>query len=238
MPVILLIDEHSVYRIGLQRIIEMTVENSTIIDATSLHDTREATGCDLILVDSRAVSKASMHLLKALHDTNPSARMAILSSSNARADVLNSLSAGFHGFIYKMQPEKEIVRAVHDLLSGRIYVPPWIADGEDGQSALPPSAAIDEGRLKLTPRQCEILPLLAQGMSNKEIALHLHIAEGTAKLHTAALLKAMRARNRTEAAFMAARLVSRAAQPKARPGTWFALNGSAESGEAGTVVRF
>jgi hypothetical protein len=38
-----------------------------------------------------------------------------------------------------------LVRHVHDLLSGRIYVPPWIADGEDGQSALPPSAAIDEG---------------------------------------------------------------------------------------------
>ncbi len=61
--------------------------------------------------------------------------------------------------------------------------------------------------LRLTRRQNEILPLLAQGMSNKEIARELSIAEGTSKIHTAALLRALCARNRTEAAFIAAKLV-------------------------------
>lgn len=59
----------------------------------------------------------------------------------------------------------------------------------------------------MTRRQREILPLLAQGMSNKEIARELSIAEGTSKIHTAALLRALCARNRTEAAFIAAKLV-------------------------------
>lgn len=62
-------------------------------------------------------------------------------------------------------------------------------------------------RPRLTRRQNDVLPLIAQGMSTKEIARQLNISEGTTKIHTAALLRAIGARNRTEAAFIAAKLV-------------------------------
>jgi DNA-binding CsgD family transcriptional regulator len=84
-----------------------------------------------------------------------------------------------------------------------MYVPRWLAD--DNERSETPVAKCDMPRL--TRRQNEILPLLAQGMSNKEIAKHLRIAPGTAKIHTAALLRALQAHNRTEAAFIAAKLV-------------------------------
>jgi DNA-binding NarL/FixJ family response regulator len=145
--------------------------------------------------------------LKDIHELYPTTRFAVMSSSNTRADVLNCLSTGFHGFVYKLQSDEELVTAINDLLSGRIYVPRWIADRGDETPELAPSINTAVQTLRLTPRQQEILPLIAQGMSNKEIASHLNIAEGTTKIHMAALLRALGARNRTEAAFMASKLV-------------------------------
>ena len=130
-----------------------------------------------------------------------------MSTSNTRADVLNCLSAGFHGFVNKLQSDAELLGAIEDLLSGRIYVPRWIADGDKHSPELSPSINTRVKTRKLTRRQNEILPLIAQGMSNKEIATLLNISEGTTKIHTAALLHALGARNRTEAAFFAAKLV-------------------------------
>jgi DNA-binding NarL/FixJ family response regulator len=161
----------------------------------------------LVLVDSGSLSSELLALLKEAHELRPATRFALMSTSNARADVLNCLSAGFHGFVNKLQTDEELIGAIEDLLSGRIYVPPWIADNDEHNPE--PSSSIN-GRVKsvrLTRRQVEILPLIAQGMSNKEIATRLNIAEGTAKIHTAALLHALGARNRTEAAFIAAKLV-------------------------------
>jgi DNA-binding NarL/FixJ family response regulator len=121
--------------------------------------------------------------------------------------VLNCLSAGFHGFVPKLLSDEESFSAIEDLLSGRIYVPRWLADDDISRPAIQQVVNFDLESLRLTRRQNEILPLLAQGMSNKEIARELSIAEGTSKVHTAALLRALGARNRTEAAFMAAKLV-------------------------------
>jgi DNA-binding NarL/FixJ family response regulator len=162
---------------------------------------------DLILIDAGCLTHLSLGILKQVHEANPETRFAVMSTSNVRADVLNCLSAGFHGFISKLQSDNELIAAINDLLSGRIYVPRWLAESDDDKLEIHPSINGPMERLRLTPRQREILPLLAQGMSNKEIARHLHIAEGTTKIHTAALLRALRARNRTEAAFLAAALV-------------------------------
>jgi DNA-binding NarL/FixJ family response regulator len=109
--------------------------------------------------------------------------------------------------VHKLQSDEELLTAVSDLLSGRIYVPGWVADTHDEDLDRPTHSHIQRETLKLTSRQNEVLNLLARGMSNKEIARELNIAEGTSKIHTAALLRALGARNRTEAAFMAAKLV-------------------------------
>src|SRR5439155_13417057 len=114
------------------------------------------------------------------------------------------------------QSDEELLTAITDLLSGRIYVPRWLADGDDEGPGLAPPTNTQVERLKLTRRQTEILPLIAQGMSNKEIASQLNIAEGTTKIHTAALLRALGARNRTEAAFMAAKLVGSSVRSECR----------------------
>jgi DNA-binding NarL/FixJ family response regulator len=205
VSLILVVDEHGVYRSGLRHLIESKVELSRVIGASAF-EFDESQYLDLVLIDAECLTQRALIALGVVHERHPRTRCAVMSSSNTRADVLNYLSAGFHGFVYKMQADDELLTAIHDLLSGRIYVPRWLADGNDNRLEI--SASVRPKMLKLTPRQKEILTLVAQGMSNKEIARHLRIAEGTAKIHTAALLRALGARNRTEAAFMAAKLVA------------------------------
>jgi DNA-binding NarL/FixJ family response regulator len=207
VSVILVIDEHRVYRSGIRELIEARIQRARVVEASGFESLAESQYFDLVLVDSGSLSYRLLDLLKEVHKLSPTTRFAVMSTSNTRADVLNCLSAGFHGFVYKLQSDEELLTAINDLLSGRIYVPRWIADGDDDRPEVPPSINTRVETLRLTRRQNEILPLIAQGMSNKEIASHLSIAEGTTKIHTAALLRALRARNRTEAAFMAAKLV-------------------------------
>jgi DNA-binding NarL/FixJ family response regulator len=205
--VILVIDEHKVYRSGIRELIEADVHGVRVVEASPFELLSKSQYFDLVLVDSGSLSYSLLALLKEAHELSPTTRFAVMSTSNTRADVLNCLSAGFHGFVNKLQSDAELLGAIKDLLSGRIYVPRWIADGDDHGPELPPSINTRVKTLELTRRQNEILPLIAQGMSNKEIATLLNIAEGTTKIHTAALLHALGARNRTEAAFFAAKLV-------------------------------
>jgi DNA-binding NarL/FixJ family response regulator len=216
VSVILVIDEHRVYRSGIRELIEARIQRARVVEASGFEALAESRYFDLVLIDSGSLSYRLFDLLKEVHELSPTTRFAVMSASNTRADVLNCLSAGFHGFVHKLQPDEELLTAINDLLSGRIYVPRWIADGDDDRPEVPPSINTRVESLKLTRRQNEILPLIAQGMSNKEIAAHLSIAEGTTKLHTAALLRALGARNRTEAAFMAAKLIGSSIRAEGR----------------------
>lgn len=210
MSLILVIDQQSVYRSGIRELIEESVCRARVVEASGFEDFEDVTAgrfFDLILVDAGCLSPRLLEYFKEWHELSSETRFAVMSSSGTRSDVLSCLSAGFHGFVHKLQSDQDLIIAVNDLLSGRIYVPRWFADGDCERTGLSSSTNLDFVSPKLTRRQNEILPMIAQGMSNKEISLHLHIAEGTTKIHTAALLHALGARNRTEAAFIAARLV-------------------------------
>jgi DNA-binding NarL/FixJ family response regulator len=207
VSVILVIDEHRVYRSGIRQLLEARVQRSRVVEGSEFEGFAANQHYDLILIDSGCVSHRLLDWLKGVHERSPETRFAVMSTSATRADVLSCLSAGFHGFVHKLQSDDDLLTAINDLLSGRIYIPRWLADRDDDGPELAPSINTHVERLKLTRRQTEILPLIAQGMSNKEIASHLNIAEGTTKIHIAALLRALGARNRTEAAFIAAKLV-------------------------------
>jgi DNA-binding NarL/FixJ family response regulator len=205
--VILVIDEHSVYRSGIRALIEARVQHSRVVEASPFESFAANQYFDLILVDSGCLSYRLLDFLNEVHELSPATRFAVISTSNTRADVLSCLSAGFHGFVHKLQPDEDLLTAINDLLSGRIYVPRWLADCDDYRPEAAHSINAQVETQKLTRRQSDILPLIAQGMSNKEISSRLNIAQGTTKIHLAALLRALGARNRTEAAFIAAKLV-------------------------------
>ena len=164
------------------------------------------------MIDLDLPSFRSLDLLQQAFASHPKTRFAIISGSDSRESILASLAAGFHGFISKHQPAPDVLDAINDIASGRIYVPPLFAKPENNGAADPreqegPAIAREADLLRLTPRQREVLSHLALGRSNKEIGRALHIAEATAKVHTAALLRVLGARNRTEVAFKARRLL-------------------------------
>jgi DNA-binding NarL/FixJ family response regulator len=212
MPRILVLDEHTVYRTGLRSLICAKVPCAEVIEASSLVQALSQLRnsiFDLVLVGVDLSSFGPLNPLKAAGEASSATRFAIISSSDTRTDILASLAAGFHGFISKHQSDTDILAAITDILSGRIYIPSSLAEvGNGARRATPPTLSAEADVFKLTKRQREVLSLLARGRSNKEIARALDIAEATTKIHMAALVRALGVRNRTEAAFRAGNLIN------------------------------
>ena len=215
MPRILIADGHRLYRTGLRNALESLIAGADILEADDLGTARELLEPDgninLFIADLDTPG-ASLETLREIHEAFPKTRLAAIAALATRADILCSLEAGLHGFVSKSQPDSEILGAIQDMLTGRIYVPSALAQiggiiayasKEAHRDGLRGPTKTELRVQKLTRRQREILPLLAKGMSNKEIARMLKIAEGTTKIHASSLLRILGVRNRTEAAVVA-----------------------------------
>lgn len=212
MARILIADDHSLYRRGLSLALSARA-GVEVIEATSMDEViahlEQPIKIDLVLIDVHVNGLLSLNILNELQDSYRDTSFVIMSTSEARSDILHALDAGMHGFISKSQSDEEIMAAISDVLSGRIYVPrlllkPRNAGPDDhgawGQGTLFRHQAVEPH--KLTPRQRDVLNLVAEGLSNKEIARRLKIAEATTKIHVASLMRALGVRNRTEAALL------------------------------------
>jgi DNA-binding NarL/FixJ family response regulator len=146
--------------------------------------------------------------LSVVKETYPGLRVAIVSGSEERDAVLRTVATGLSGYIPKSLSDDEIVGALEDVLDGRIYVPRFMTSGATGGAKLStPQTAEGKGgpgggaiTKPISPRQRDVLDCVRRGLSNKEIARELDIAEGTVKIHLAALFSHFGARNRTELA--------------------------------------
>jgi DNA-binding NarL/FixJ family response regulator len=175
--------------------------------ACARHNFRPDGKPELALIDM-TTPDVSWESLRLLRQQYPKTRLVAMSHNSDRIDAIRALENGLSGFISKSQSDEEIFGAITDVLSGRIYVPPTVIHLDEAESpsvGVPPSTprALELNANKLTPRQRAILPLIAQGMSNKEIARALKIAVGTTKIHASSLLRILGVRNRTEAAVIA-----------------------------------
>jgi DNA-binding NarL/FixJ family response regulator len=228
MPRVLIVDGHHLYRRALRSALESLATKTQVLEADDLDSARQCLDrgrIDLVLIDLSAPGVASLETLRSLHKSYPQTRFAAMAASGTRSDIVRSLDAGLYGFISKSQSDEEIIAAITDILSGRIYVPVQLTQVDTislfgGRTFDTDAESIEaDARLdKLTRRQRDVLPLLARGMSNKEIARALRIAESTTKIHASALLRVLGARNRTEAAAIARTLLT-GTEPPIRPPT-------------------
>ena len=147
--------------------------------------------------------------LSVVKETYPGIRVAIVSGSEERNDVVKAVAMGLNGYVPKSLADDEIVGALQDILDGRVFVPRFMTSGNADQTAKGgnsegSSGKGDSGRgatyKSISPRQRDVLDCVRRGLSNKEIARELDIAEGTVKIHLAALFSHFGARNRTELA--------------------------------------
>ena len=188
----------------------------------SVHDARSASGAralaqthgdaDLFLLDLGLPGTDGFTLLAELRHHHPGLPVVVLSGSDRRDDVLRAIDLGAMGFIHKTSSPQVMLSALRLVLSGGVYLPPLtlasggtatlehasLAPAQTGASALVP--------LDLTERQAQVLALMLQGKPNKLICRELDLAEGTVKIHVAAILRTLNVHTRTQAVIEASRL--------------------------------
>ncbi len=199
---ILLADDHALFRDGLRHVLTgfdpdiRIIEASDYPDALAIADSEK--GLSLALVDLAMPGMERFSGLAALCDCLGEIPVVVVSANESNDDVRRAMGCGVSGYIPKALDSEVIRTALERVLSGDTYLPPSMVGWEDDGpiSKVPPPPW-------LTPRQRDVLGFIAQGYSNKKIASELDLAEGTVKLHVAAMLKALGVNNRTEAVFEA-----------------------------------
>ncbi|WP_214476978.1 response regulator transcription factor [Mesorhizobium sp. dw_380] len=210
---IVIADDHGLYRYGLRLALTAGIPGVEIFDAACFDAVvnllEQQASIDLAILDLNMPGLFDQEVLGDVLSAYPDTRFAIVSADDSRAEILKALSIGLHGYIAKSQKDEEVVLAVKEILAGRIYVPALLSRTSAGQGphiAAPSQrhqARRHAGNLgRLTSRQKEVLNLMAEGYSNKEIARNLDIAEATTKIHATAILRELGVRNRTEAAVL------------------------------------
>jgi DNA-binding NarL/FixJ family response regulator len=219
MPLkVLIADDHPLVRQAMRLVFDDHSSEYEFIEADGLDPALEllaANEIDLLLMDLGMPGMAGADSLRALRETYPATKIAVVTGQDDRGTILECLSAGINGYILKASPVEEVMQAIASIMAGHVYVTPALArfgpfhrgSQNDAESIqLPASTAASQGLLpppRLTKRQAEVLRLLGQGQPTKQIARGLDLGIGTVKIHLAAVFKALNAKNRTEAALMA-----------------------------------
>jgi DNA-binding NarL/FixJ family response regulator len=195
----LLADDHVVFRQGLRAIIESIDGNAEFLEAGSFASALEVSaGCNdltVIVVDLRMPGADGFEGLRALRQRFPSVPVLVLSASEDANDVFKALEAGASGYIAKSASAEALIEAFRIVLVGGVYVPRSLVAVRDLDSQ---ERTAQQQRGPLTPRQLEVLSLLAAGNSNKQIAGRLGTSDGTIKAHISAIMRQLGVRNRLQ----------------------------------------
>lgn len=196
---ILIVDDHALFREGLKYVLQGLDDDLTVLESEAyvraMQHISENPDIDLVLLDLNIPGKDGFATLDELINRYPTLPVVIISASTLRSDTQRALDAGAMGYISKESTSTVMLTALKLILAGGIYVPPNMLTVKSSQGEH--TVQIQEG---LTERQMQVLALLVQGCTNKEIATKMEIAEPTVKMHISAILKTLDVSNRTQAA--------------------------------------
>jgi two-component system nitrate/nitrite response regulator NarL len=202
---ILLIDDHPLLRKGVKQLIELDDELLVIAEASNAIEGIKAakeTEPDLILLDLNMPNINGIETLKMLRDEEVTSRVIVFSVSDNEEDVVAALKAGADGYLLKDMEPEELLESLRQAALGKVVI-------SDKLTTLL-AQALQSGRSSnksdissLTPREKQIIKLIAGGLPNKLIARKLNITEGPVKVHVKHLLKKLRLRSRVEVAVWA-----------------------------------
>ena len=206
---VILIDDHTLFRVGLEGL--LTSRGIEVVASVgSGQDCLRLVGDlspDIILLDMRMPGINGLGVLELIRKHDPELPIVMLTTSTDEGDLLESLRQGAQGYLLKDMEPDELVLALRDIVSGKTVVAPdlapILAKAVQGGGVTEKEEPDDSPFSELTPRETEILGLLAEGQSNKAIARNLGISDGTVKLHVKAILRKLEVHSRVEAAVMA-----------------------------------
>ena len=202
--VLLIVDDHPVVRDGLVAILstqpdfEIAGEAASGEAALTLFERLQP---DVILLDLEMPGMDGVEVIKRLRATRPEVKIVVFTAFDSDERILSALQAGAKGYLLKGAPRSELFAAIRIVHQGGSLLQPVVVSRLLNQLARSESAA---GPVEpLTPRESEVLQLLAQGKPNKQIAADLVISERTVKFHISSILAKLDATNRTEAVTIA-----------------------------------
>ncbi|MDX2850210.1 response regulator transcription factor [Actinacidiphila glaucinigra] len=202
---VLLVDDHQVVRRGLRTFLEVQPDIEVVGEAGDGEEGVDRAGelaPDVILMDVRMPGVDGIEALRRLRDNGSKARVLVVTSFTEQRTVVPALRAGAAGYVYKDVDPDALAGAIRSVHAGHVLLQPEVADVLLSQEETTPG----QGRGgTLTDREREVLSLIAEGRSNREIARALVLSEKTVKTHVSNILMKLDLSDRTQAALWAVR---------------------------------
>ena len=193
---VMCVDDHPLVRKGVAAILANEPDMELVAEASDGQEAVEKyrqLRPDVVLMDLRMPHMDGTEATRAIRSEDPDALIIALTSYDGDQDIYRALEAGVRGYILKEMVHSEVVKAIRTVQAGKRLMPPEVAER---LSEYFPQVA-------LTPREVEVLSLVARGMANKEIAHKLGTANGTIKMHVQNILEKLGASDRTHAVTIA-----------------------------------
>jgi len=207
---ILVADDHPVVRDGLVAMLSTQVDFQVVGASSTGAETVDLAASlqpDVILLDLEMPEMDGVEALRRIRANRSDAKVIVFTAFDTDERILNAVRAGARGYLLKGAPREDIFRAIRVVNEGGSLLEPVVATKLMQQVVEAGKSDRDPGLVEpLTPREEEVLQLLAQGKTNKEIASELVVTERTVKFHVSSILRKMDRGNRTEAVRLAVEL--------------------------------
>lgn len=192
-------DDQAMIRAGLRLVIQAEPDIDVVGEAADGHELLAVlarTPADVVLVDVRMPRMDGLTAARQIMADHPGTAVVVLTTFEEESVVREALQMGVSGFLVKVSPPERLVAGIRTAAAGDVLVDPAVTRHLLGMASAPPDPI---AAARLTPREVEVLTLLASGLSNAEVAARLVVSETTVKTHVARLLAKLGARDRLQA---------------------------------------
>jgi two-component system NarL family response regulator len=208
---VLIADDQALFRRGLYVVLGTEDDIDVIAEAEDGEEAvtkAEELAPDVVLMDVRMPRVNGIEAARRIRDSLPSTKILMLTVSDEEDDLYEAIKAGANGYLLKEISVEEVASAIHSVMQGQSLISPSMASKLLNEFNSLAKMAADREQLPapaLTPRELEVLTLVARGMSNKDVADALFLSENTVKNHVRNILEKLHLHSRMEAVMYAVR---------------------------------